>query len=194
MGEKIILPPEFRPLLRVPFGTLFTGDGRDTIQKVLECMGNPTKLISVGDVTTFHLLDSGIIPDICIVDDRTKREPASEKVVSGTRHTGFKEITVTNPAGIITEDLINVINYAFESDQNIRIFVYGEEDLAALPSILMAPICSVVLYGQPGEGIVMVKITRPKKIEIQKLIDSIIEQPENKDKLHSNIWRKLNGH
>lgn len=193
MGEQITLPEQIRPLLRKPFGVLYTGNGKDTIEKFSKDIANPTKLISVGDVTTFHLLESNIVPDICIVDDRTKRQPASEQVVSGIKHAEFKEVTVDNPAGVITEDLIDVINNAIRSDDKIRIFVRGEEDLAALPSILMAPINSFVLYGQPNEGVVVVKVTQSKKDEIQNLLNLIIEKQEHKEHLY-NIRRKLNGY
>jgi uncharacterized protein (UPF0218 family) len=156
-------------------------------------MGSPTKLISVGDVTTFHLLNINIIPDILIVDDRTKREPASDRVVVGTKHNGFKEVSVDNPAGVITEDLIDAIDVAINSNENVRIFVRGEEDLAALPAILMAPEGAAVLYGQPDQGVVLVKITKSKKEEIRGLLSKIVEEQNHEDKI-STIWRKLDGH
>ena len=193
MGEQIVLPEQIRPKLRDPFGVLYTGSGKDTIEKIAPDITNPTKLISVGDVTTFHLLESNIVPDVCIVDDRTKRQPASNQVVSGIKHAEYKEVSVDNPPGVITEELINVIEEAIGSDQKIRIFVRGEEDLAALPSILMAPINSFVLYGQPNEGVVVVKVTHSKKDEIQRLLSLIIEKQEHKEQL-KNMRRILDGH
>ncbi|MBN2488086.1 MAG: GTP-dependent dephospho-CoA kinase family protein [Methanosarcinaceae archaeon] len=193
MGAQIVLPEELRPLLRKPFGTLYTGNGNEVILKVANAISGSTKLISVGDVTTYHLLESDIVPDICIVDDRTKREPASDHVLCGTKHTAFTQISVDNPAGVITEDLINVIDDAVASDRHMRIFVRGEEDLAALPSILIAPINSVVLYGQPDEGVVVVKVTESKKDEIRRLMIQIIEKQEHKEQL-DDMRRKLDGY
>jgi uncharacterized protein (UPF0218 family) len=40
----------------------------------------------------------------------------------------------------------------------VRIVVSGEEDLLALPLFVMVPNGSVVLYGQPLEGMVIVRI------------------------------------
>lgn len=149
----------------------------------------------MGDVTTFQLLESNIIPDILIVDDRTKREPASSKVVAGTKHKGFKELMVKNPPGAISEDLIDAIGNGVSSDGRVRISVKGEEDLAALPAIMMAPVDSVVLYGQPDEGMVFVRITKSKKDEIRQLLHQIIERQEHIDKYISHkIWRKLDGY
>jgi len=191
---QILLPDELRPLLRRSYyGVLYKGTGSETVGTFASVIGSSTKLISVGDVITFHLLESGIIPDICIVDDRTKREPASERVLCGTKHTAFTQVSVDNPAGVITEDLINVIDDALASDRHVRIFVRGEEDLAALPAILMAPINSVVLYGQPDEGVVLVKITKSKKDEIRRLLIQIIEKQEHKEQL-DDMRRKLDGY
>ena len=192
MGLKLVLPDTLRPLFRNIFGVLYTGIGDEAVRKLSMDLGSPTKLISVGDVTTFHLLNIDIIPDILIVDDRTKREPASERVVVGTKHKGFKEISVDNPAGVITEDLIDAIGNAINSDENVRIFVRGEEDLAALPAILMAPDGSAVLYGQPDQGVVLVKITRSKKEEIRDLLSKVVEKQNHDDKIRT-IWRKLDG-
>ncbi len=194
MGAQIALalPAKLRPILREPFGVLYTGTGKDTIQKLASDLGTPTKLISVGDVTTFYLLESDIMPDVCVVDDRTKREPASNHVVLGTNHEAFTTISVDNPPGVITEDLIDAIDDAFRSDQHVRLFVRGEEDLAALPAILMAPIGSVVLYGQPNEGVVLVKITESKKDEIRSLLDQIIDEYDEGQ--FDSVRRKLDGY
>lgn len=192
MVKTINLPKELRHLFRKQFGVLYTGSGADTIEKLSKDLGSPTKLISVGDVTTFHLLNSNIIPDILIVDDRTKRGPASAQVVVGTRHTWFNEIFVDNPPGVITEDLINVVNDAIHSEDHVRIFVRGEEDLAAVPAILLAPEGSVVLYGQPDEGVVLVNITKSKKDEIRDLLNMIISGQEDKNNL-IDIRRKFDG-
>ncbi|MEA1985187.1 MAG: DUF359 domain-containing protein [Euryarchaeota archaeon] len=195
MGITIVLPKSLRPLLKRTFGVLYSGSGQETVQKVSQDLGNPTKLISVGDVTTFHLLESNIIPDVLIVDDRTKREPASIQVVAGTKHKGFKELIVENPPGAISEDLIDAIGNGVSSNGRVRISVKGEEDLAALPAIIMAPVDSVVLYGQPDEGMVFVRITRSKKDEIRQLLRQIIERQEHIDKeLLRKMWRKLDGY
>jgi uncharacterized protein (UPF0218 family) len=193
LGLHLVLPDTLRPLFRNIFGVLYTGVGDEAVKKMSKDMGSPTKLISVGDVTTFHLLNINIIPDILIVDDRTKREPASDRVVVGTKHNGFKEVSVDNPAGVITEDLIDAIDVAINSNENVRIFVRGEEDLAALPAILMAPEGAAVLYGQPDQGVVLVKITKSKKEEIRGLLSKIVEEQNHEDKI-STIWRKLDGH
>ena len=52
--------------------------------------------------------------------------------------------------------------------------VQGEEDLLTLFAILAAPLESLVIYGQPGEGIVAVSVTEAKKWEIKGYIDQFV--------------------
>jgi len=193
LGGTISIPASLRPLLRKKFGVLYKGTGEETVGKVAGDLGEPIKLISVGDVTTFHLLKSNIIPDILVIDDKTHRQPACEQMITGTKQSGFKELVVNNPAGSITEELVDALAKALDSNRRFRIFVQGEEDLASLPAIMMAPVGSVVLYGQPDEGMMFVRITASKKEEMTELIDKIIDQQHCKEELYT-MWRKLYGY
>ena len=53
----------------------------------------------------------------------------------------------------------------------IRILVTGEEDLLVLPVCIHAPENSVVMYGQPNEGLVIVKINSEIRNKAQSLLD-----------------------
>ena len=192
MRIQIELPRELRPLMKKPFGKLYVGNGSDTIEKFVGELASSTKLISVGDVTTFHLLEAGIFPDICIVDNRTKRKPVDRHVSTRNMDNVYEEVSVENPAGIITDELIKTLCEAFTSEKPIRIFVKGEEDLATLPVILLAPLGSVVLYGQPDEGVVFVKVTEEKKREIRTLFEKLISENHNYEL--DKIRRILDGH
>jgi GTP-dependent dephospho-CoA kinase len=192
LSVHIELPEELRPLMKKPLGTLYRGKGEDTIEKFVGELSSPTKLISVGDVTTFHLLEAGILPDICIVDNRTKREPVAKHVSTRNMDTIYEEVSVNNPAGLITDELIKTLSEAFASDRPLRIFVKGEEDLATLPVILMAPLGSIVLYGQPDEGVVFVKVTTEKKAEIRALFEKLVSKNQNYEL--DKIRRYLDGY
>ena len=192
MSIQIELPKELRPLMKKPLGELYAGNGSDTIDKFVGELAGSTKLISVGDVTTFHLLEAGIFPDICIVDNRTKREPVARYVSARNMDNVYEEVSVKNPAGIITDELIKTLCEAFTSEKPIRIFVKGEEDLATLPVILLAPLGAVVLYGQPDEGVVFVKVTEEKKRELRTLFEKLISENQNGEL--DKIRRILDGH
>ena len=101
-------------------------------------------------------MDNNLQPQICIVDNKIERHPVQNEL----NHTdNIKH--VNNPAGVITDELIDVlidsINHA-TSDNPVIIVVEGEEDLAVLPCILNAPKDTMILYGQPKEGVVLVKV------------------------------------
>lgn len=157
--------------MRKLHGELYPGDGVETARKIIRDLKAPAKIITVGDIITFNLLSAGVVPNISFVDDRTKRSPASNEVTHGTKHPHFKTITVDNPPGFITEELLHEVEKAMTSESPLRIFVTGEEDLAALPSIAMAPLSSVIIYGLPDEGAVLVRVTEDKKKEIQSLLN-----------------------
>ncbi|MDI6805914.1 MAG: DUF359 domain-containing protein, partial [Candidatus Bathyarchaeia archaeon] len=51
--------------------------------------------------------------------------------------------------------------------------VDGEEDLLTLIAVLYAPQNSFVVYGQPYEGIVVVKVTPEKKAEVSEILKTM---------------------
>ena len=76
-----------------------------------------------------------------------------------------------NPAAEITSQSITVIKKAFTLQAPVRILVNGEEDLLVLPVCIHAPENAVVLYGQPNEGLVIVRITPEIRNKVQTLLD-----------------------
>ncbi|MDD4307373.1 MAG: DUF359 domain-containing protein [Thermoplasmata archaeon] len=110
-----------------------------------------TLLICIGDVVTLDLLDIGCVPDISIIDYKTKRMPIAE-VKARFKNYPQEEISVRNPAGVITQELWDTILNGFEKPRKLRIVVDGEEDLASLACISLAPLGSMVVYGIPGKG------------------------------------------
>ncbi len=151
----LILPVDLRDEFKKPLGKLHKSI--DLIKEPLQNQISQDKLvISIGDVTTMNLVDKEIIPQICIIDNITRREP----VELNLEHTA-NVIYVDNPPGVITDELIDVIIDSLKEatlDNPVIIEVKGEEDLAVLPCIINAPKDALVLYGQPGEGVVLVKV------------------------------------
>ncbi len=136
-----------------------------------EVLANANLIITVGDIVTFNLLKNGIIPHLAVVDGKTRRTPATQEIINGTHHPIFQIETVENPPAMITQELLDAIHRALTSPNPTKIIVKGEDDLAALPAVIMAPISSAVLYGLPEEGAVVVRVTQEKKKEIQSLLD-----------------------
>jgi uncharacterized protein (UPF0218 family) len=132
------------------------------------------KIAAVGDMTAFYLHEASIAPDLAIVDKKTKRMPAPEHVQKRLEADSYRTVEVKNPAATLSQELMDLIRDSLGRNEHIKIVVDGEEDLATLPTILYAPLGSVVVYGQPGLGSVLVKVTDDKKKQIEELMKKMI--------------------
>ncbi|NYT01504.1 MAG: DUF359 domain-containing protein [Methanosarcinales archaeon] len=164
------LPEDLRDELKAPLGTLYRCDGLECVKKMKEELRRATMVLAVGDITAFYLLEGSVTPDIIIVDHKTKRAPIHDHVKAGIHQPDYELVEVDNPAATLTQEFIDLIRERLESRRPTRIVVNGEEDLAALPVILYAPIGSAVVYGQPNEGSVLVRVTPEKKAHIDNLM------------------------
>lgn len=81
---------------------------------------------------------------------------------------------VQNPAGTLTPQLFHAIKNQMQQSiingKKTVIIIRGEDDLSTLAAIYIAPLLSVVLYGQPHEGMVVVEVTEAKKEEVTALL------------------------
>ena len=151
--------------MKIPLGILLP-EIQANKENILKNISENSFIITVGDRTTQKMIEFDLIPSLQIVDGiekREKREPP--KLANAT------EITVDNPPAEITLQSIDVIKKAFLMNPPVRILVTGEEDLLVLPVCIHAPENSVVLYGQPNEGLVITKITTEIRNKAQSLLD-----------------------
>lgn len=135
------LPTRLRPELAAPFGPILDTAG------ALAAVGDRF-LVSVGDVVTHTFLANRTLPHVMLVDGITKREKQVEDV-SPLLPPGVSRVRVSNPAATITAALLEALESALRSPTSTLIEVIGEEDLAALPAMIMAPDGAAVCYGQP---------------------------------------------
>jgi uncharacterized protein (UPF0218 family) len=162
------LNPDDVLILKTPFGTLIQ-DKKITKGKIKGFLKNAKKVISVGDSTTDRLISFGILPDLSVIDGKERRSTRSS--ISNLHLQ--KELRCSNSAGTISREAVSLLQDALKSHFPVRVIVDGEEDMLALPIFNMAPDCSVVLYGQPLEGIVIVKITPKTRKKAKDLMDRI---------------------
>jgi hypothetical protein len=113
------------------------------------------KIIAVGDQVVFALLSKGIRPHVAVFDFKTLRNPVDIKVRARLEKEYPDANRVSNPAGEITEGLVLIAPILLRDGG--ALLVEGEEDLAALVFIEIMEKGYVVLYGQPGEGAVLVE-------------------------------------
>jgi uncharacterized protein (UPF0218 family) len=85
-----------------------------------------------------------------------------------------KEFRCSNPSGTISSNAVEVLSMVAKRRSRSRVVVDGEEDMLALPLFYILPIGSIVLYGQPLEGMVVVRITSSKQDESKALMDRIV--------------------
>ena len=163
------LPESLREQLKIPLGVLLPSQqvNRNNIQKHLS---EKTFLITVGDATTENMLNLGIVPSLQIVDNQEKRKERKSLSIKSVNTV----LSCKNPAGEITQESIATIKNSFSSKPPVRITVDGEEDLLVIPVCIFAPANAVVMYGQPNEGLVIVKIDTEIRNKAQKILDSMI--------------------
>ncbi|MGA9942267.1 MAG: DUF359 domain-containing protein [Nitrososphaeraceae archaeon] len=169
------IKPEIIEELKKPQGILIL-DEQITLESIKKYLINAQKVISVGDATTNKLLSYGIIPDVSVIDGYERRK---KKATCSTKATIYslnskKNVSLfscVNPPGSISVDSISIIKISLKSKKPVIMEIIGEEDLLALPFLLLARNDSMVFYGQPGEGMVVVRVTDAVRKKAKELIE-----------------------
>ena len=154
--------------LKKPLGKLYPN-----FEDAIEEIKSSEFLISVGDATFANLTKYELYPNIGIIDNLIQRKNHTHEIIRADHI-----LKADNPAGYITDDLWETIGQALElssSGECYVIEVAGEEDLAVLPCVLMASEDTTILYGQPNEGLVVLKVSDTIN-KAQTLIDAFIEE------------------
>ncbi len=156
--------------LKLPFGRLIKGPPEETIPQLDLTIREtkPPMVAAVGDVVSRETLTAGFRVGLRIVDNRSMR-----KGLSASTYPAKRTYTLKNPPGVITDEARQIIRRAVREEE-VVIFVEGEEDLLVLPVILESPERSLVVYGQPNEGLVVVTVTLDKKREVAEMLDRMV--------------------
>jgi len=158
--KTLNLPVSMRAELKKPLGKLLAGPPSETVnllKRVLK-QKKPPYFAVVGDFTSKNVLDAGLEPDLVVVDNRVMRSEVPP-VDLGER----QRITVFNQAGTVESSAWSAIEEAVILKSRASVIVEGEEDLLVLPLISLTPIGSLIVYGQPREGMVVVEVTEKMK-------------------------------
>ena len=166
------LTPLLRKRLKSPLGLLIRGTSDETMKKLKELVEKekPSKIISVGDIVSENMAKHGISPQVMIVDNRVMREPITPIFLKADQTLHLK-----NPPGTLTSQAWSVMQEALRQVQRTKVVVDGEEDLLTLVAVLCAPENSLVVYGQPHEGIVVVRVTGQKRGMIRRIVEAMEE-------------------
>ncbi|MEM1550928.1 MAG: GTP-dependent dephospho-CoA kinase family protein, partial [Candidatus Bathyarchaeia archaeon] len=121
------------------------------------------------------LLEGGLKVDVFIIDNRAMRKP-----IEPVNYRADKTLYLSNPAGAITDDSWQIIREAINSNGLVKVLVDGEEDLLTIVAVLLAPENSIVMYGQPGEGVVVINVNRESKEKVHEVIRRMEYKPDLK--------------
>ena len=121
-------------------------------------------IATVGDICTIKVFEQVREPNLAIVDLKTKRDTLLDtNQLEIIMKIGIDNIEVENPAGTISNSLWKAIESSLSRINNTKITVKGEEDLATLAVISMAPEGAKVIYGMPDRGMVVVDVNQQTK-------------------------------
>ncbi|MBI5123699.1 pantetheine-phosphate adenylyltransferase [Candidatus Roizmanbacteria bacterium] len=160
--QTLIMPESSREELQKPLSQIY----KNTTDILLFL--DKKIIITIGDIITSELKKKGITPAISIIDFKTRRHelPRLELIDS---------INVKNEHGTINIEAVNsfiiALDKYFRTNKPQTIIVDGEEDLLALPAILLAPLDSLVLYGQFDQGIVVNVVSSELKEKVRQLLN-----------------------
>ncbi|MHB1908841.1 MAG: DUF359 domain-containing protein [Nitrososphaerales archaeon] len=144
-------------------------------------IGRNRIIVAIGDRTTERLANLHVYANLEIIDGLEKREMKEPQAFKGSEERLLK---ASNPRGVVTEEAVDAIRKAFdlimaEPKKPVRIVISGEEDLLALPVLGLYPEQTIVLYGQPDEGLVIVGATGDAKDLGRKVLEQIgIKHPQ----------------
>lgn len=171
MADVLVeLPEGMRTELKDPLGPVYTD-----AERLLADASGP--VVAVGDIVTYHLLGAGHTPAVALVDGKTERERVEREVLEATE--GFDHrLEAANPPATLTDELIAALREALDRTGTVVVTVTGEEDLAALAAVVAAPDGTAVVYGQPGEGMVLATVNGELRAECRRLVGRMNGAPD----------------
>lgn len=162
--KTLRMPEKLRSALKQPFG--------EVVKNVHAFSSKGDFSVTVGDIVTYAFRSEHIYPEISIIDFRTNRESLTDAKLLAVLPRS--EHRVANAAGTITPEAVQSYHAAlgeyFDKGEKSIIAIDGEEDLLALPAILLSPLNGVVFYGISGVGMIAVRTSEEKKQEMRRLL------------------------
>lgn len=164
--KTLVLSEAFKEKLRKPMGKIYKSVGA-----IFKSPEKPTMAIAVGDIIAMELEKERLIPDVKIIDYKTRRTLLKGSVLLRSVPNTINDPGTINPQSAKAVKL--AINKFLSTKKSQTIIINGEEDLLALPAILFAPLNSLVLHGHWQYGIIAIKIDEEIKNKILNLLKQI---------------------
>jgi pantetheine-phosphate adenylyltransferase len=165
--KSYLLPNHLRESLKHPLGRVVS-----STQELQKLLPPTSSVISIGDIVSLGLKDIGFLTSVSIIDYKTRRVEIKTEVIKRCFPIINQEIT--NPAGVINTEIANILSSSLAEFQKTKvtqvIAVDGEEDLLALPSMLLSPLGTYIVYGQYEVGIILLEVTEQIKSIAKKYL------------------------
>lgn len=162
--QTLSLPESMRDQLSKPFGEVLKNDEIKKMKSIF--------LIAIGDIVATTFIKLKKQANISLFDLKTKRKEVSRDILDLLPDPDAK---ITNMHGTIqgfaVGEVYKQIHESIDAFQKKVIEVDGEEDLLALPAILLSPLGGKVAYGLPDKGVVVIDVTEEKKNDVKKLVE-----------------------
>jgi len=155
--KNYFLPDEMKLELRKIWGIPIFGSKKEVVkkyQKIIKERGFK-KIITVGDYCSRNLSSN-----VKIFDGKIKRRKI-KKILNYS-------LGCQNRAGTIQKEVWPILKKAIKREENV--FVNGEEDLLVIPTVLLSGKNNAVVYGFPGKGICLIKVSPQIKKVFKELL------------------------
>lgn len=166
LKNRITLSGQQKAKLKKPWGQIVHSQQLASQMK----KHKPTVTAVVGDYSLSTFIEQKIPFNLGIYDGKTQRE--KNNIVEQTlkkHHLTIPIVKITNKAGEVSVMATKTIQKYQERPHQL-IEVQGEEDVLVIPLILLLPLNSLVWYGQPSKGMVMVRVDEEIKQRLVKTI------------------------
>lgn len=147
--------------LRIPTSPIFEGSNPVVTRDVIDYVKKKKlrNVVCVGDEVSRDLIVNDFKPNNVIVDGKVMRKQIDylDEILKPYE----KKFELKNSAGLISKHAWKIMKEALESES--AVFVEGEEDLLAIPILLLAKNNTAIIYGQPGRGKVIIEVDEKRK-------------------------------
>lgn len=162
--RDLVLPESQRDAFKEPLG-------EELPESLFDSNMDETTYLTVGDVVSLTFRKHGVRPMLSIYDGFTERREMTE--FAGLVEDEPKDVVV-NPAGTITAAMAEAVRRGIEGKTGL-IRVDGEEDLAVLPCMVLAPNGTRIVYGMPGRCMMAIVVDDAVRDRAKELLSRMEE-------------------
>ncbi|MFA6530691.1 MAG: DUF359 domain-containing protein [Candidatus Micrarchaeia archaeon] len=159
-----VVPENIKSELKTPLGRIGKPEELPELAKKL-------KIISVGDISTLKCIEAGVIPFIAVYDLIFMRKPLDQQRRQLLSETFPNALRASNPPGEITCSFVDAAKSIIKTGGAIQ--VDGEEDLTALVLVALSDSKSLVIYGQPHQGMVFIEPNLKTKNKAKEILKEL---------------------